>query len=135
MRPTARLIRTSANPEHGTFGSFELLKTPVCVTLEPYHRQNEKNISCIPAGDYVCKKVNSPKYGPTYEITDIEGRSHVLFHWGNFDTNTRGCVLLGEEFGKIGTDTAILSSKRAFREFMDLLHGFDEFTLTIVECF
>lgn len=135
MNPTARLTRITADPRHGTFGVFALLNTPICVTLEPYHRDNEIGISCINAGVYRCKRIISATYGETFSIEDVEGRTLLRFHWGNLDTNTKGCVLMGEEYGKIGSNTAILSSKRAFREFMSLLDGCDEFTLTIVDCY
>jgi|1_EtaG_2_1085319.scaffolds.fasta_scaffold43467_1 hypothetical protein len=135
MRPTARLTRITADPDQGTFGALQLLNTPICVTVEPYHRDNAKNISCIPAGVYLCKRVTSPKYGITFEVSGIQGRDKVLIHWGNIDSNTQGCIILGEEFGKLNGDVAVLSSKRAFREFMSLLDGCDEFMLTIVDCF
>ena len=132
-----RLTRLSSNPNEGTFGALVMGGSPVCLTLEPYWRENKRNISSIPSGQYICKRVESPTYGTTFEVTNIEGRDDVLFHWGNRDNNTRGCILLGEEFGFLYGDQAVLSSKRAFLEFMSLMDLFkiDEFTLTIVECY
>ena len=64
-------------------------------TLENPWLDNAPNISCIPVGSYVCKRVISPKYGETFEITGVDGRTHILFHEGNYPSNTMGCVLLG----------------------------------------
>lgn len=132
-----RLNRLSANPNEGTFGALIVGGSPVCLTLEPYHRGNAKNISSIPSGQYICKRVESPTYGNTFEVTDVEGRSHILFHWGNRDDNTEGCILLGEEFGFLYGDEAVLSSKRAFLEFMSYMdsNSITEFELTIKECY
>ena len=130
-----RITRISSNPDHGTFGAVTIDSRPFCLSLEPYSRDNEKSVSCIPRGQYLCKRVDSPKYGNVFEVTSIQNRSKVLIHWGNIDSNTEGCILLGEEFGAMGEDWAILSSKKAFNEFMKEFSGLDEFTLTINESY
>lgn len=131
----ARLVRIETDPEHGTFGTLLLDGIAFCVTLEPYSRDNEKSISCIPTGQYTCKRVNSPTYGNTFEITNIEGRSHVLFHPGNFDDNTKGCVLLGQYYGKLKGDRAVLNSGNTFKTFLKNLSDVNEFKLSIIEVF
>lgn len=130
-----RLTRIASNPREGTFGAITLDGRPICLTLEPYHRDNERNISSIPSGQYLIKRVDSPTYGNTFEITNIQGRSSVLFHWGNRDDNTQGCILLGEEFGELNGDWAVLSSKKGFNEFIKLMAYQDEAILTIVESY
>ena len=130
-----RIVRIASNYRHGTFGSLVFDGQPICNTLEPYQRDNEVSISNIPCGQYICKRVQSPTYGNTFEVTNIQGRSSVLFHWGNIDDNTRGCILLGEQFGLLNNNWAVLSSKVAFNEFINRLEGYDEFTLTIVESY
>ena len=129
----ARLTRIASHPEYGTFGALVIDGQPICNTLEPYHRDNEKNISSIPAGQYVCKPYSSERYPNTYEITNIEGRSKVLFHSGNWDDDTMGCILLGESFSTIGSDWVVSDSRGAMGEFMTSVHG--TFQLTIVECY
>lgn len=73
----------------------------------------------------------SPKYGETFEITDVDGRTHILFHWGNYPSNTEGCVLLGTS--RAADVPAVWSSKAAHAEFMEQLAGVEEFALTIYE--
>ena len=126
-------LKRIAQNDDGTFGVLiDGMVTPFALTLENRWRNNEKNISCIPEGWYICKRIISPRFGETFQITEVPGRSHILFHWGNLDDDTQGCVLLGEEFGVLGGETAILSSKRAFKEFMTRLDGLDKFALNVV---
>lgn len=125
------ITRIAGNPNEGTFGSLVLDGQPICNTLEPYSRDNKRRVSCINAGPYVVKKHKSPKYGSTYMITDIQGRDLVLFHWGNRDKNSEGCILLGEQFGELYGDWALLSSRKAFKEFMEKLDDCNEFNLII----
>ncbi len=130
-----RMSRFASHPEHGTYAPLSIDGQPMCVTLEPYNRDNESNISCIPAGPYICKRIKSPTYGWTFEITNVQGRTNVLFHWGNRDNNTEACILVGEEFGTLYGDWAILSSKKAFKEFMNVMKNETEFLLTITESY
>lgn len=99
-------------------------------TLENPWLANQPNISCIPAGDYVCRRVISPKYGETFEVTDVDGRTHILFHWGNYPSNTQGCILVGTSHAP--EVPAVWNSRAAHAEFMDKFNGVDEFELTVL---
>jgi hypothetical protein len=66
---------------------------------------------------------------------DVPGRSYILFHKGNTDDNTEGCILLGQYYGKLAGNRAILNSGNTFDEFMKILDGYDEFSLTIREIY
>ena len=103
----------------------------ICYTLENAWHNNEKNISCIPEGIYICKRHNSPKYGETFIITGVEDRTNILIHWGNTHINTKGCILTGSEVGYLDGERAVLSSKKAFNVLMGELKDIDEFILTI----
>ena len=67
----------------------------------------------------------------TFEILDVLERTHILFHKGNSEHNTQGCVLIAEEFGKLHGKAAVLASGRGFTEFMYILQDVDEFDLII----
>ena len=97
-------------------------------TLENPWLNNEPYVSCIPVGYYECKRVDSPRYGNTFEVTDVEGRTHILFHWGNWEKNTLGCILVGTDSN--WTDM-IMSSRKAFGEFIKYTQGVDQFVLEI----
>ena len=115
----------------GTFGVCKLDGRAFCVTLEPEDRDNAEGVSCIPEGDYVAKRVNSPHFGLTFEITGVSGRTHILFHAGNVEGDTRGCVLLGRNFGALDERRAVLSSGNTFKSFMLAMCNNDSFRVRI----
>jgi len=106
-------LKRIASDNDQTFGVLMVDDRPLCVTLELPWRNNERNISRIPEGDYICREVNSPKFGKTFEICDVPDRGHILFHKGNYAIDTRGCVLLGSEFNI----NMVEESGKAFKKF------------------
>ncbi len=127
------LIRLEES-ESGTFGVLRINKQVFCCTLEPADRENQVSVSSIPAQQYICRPVESPTHGGTFEVTNVPGRTHVLFHAGNVAANTEGCILLGEHFGKLKGERAILNSGWTFKEFLREV-GREPFHLTIYEHF
>jgi hypothetical protein len=127
---TLELIRVGSSGR-GTFGVLRRGQVPFVLTLERPWVDNKQNVSCIPAGIYTCKKVRSPKFGDTYEITGVPDRTHVLFHKGNTIEDTQGCILVGEEFSGTWEKPMLVSSQRGFGELMQLLSGAAEFELCI----
>ena len=73
-------------------------------TIEPAWNGNTRGISCIPEGEYFIRNHNSPRFGECIKVFDIDktnevrGRSDILIHAGNWITETRGCIILGERF-------------------------------------
>lgn len=93
-----KLIRVSTG-DAGTFGVLLKDGVPLCVTLELPWEDNQRNISCIPEGWYQIQKTDSPCFGETFEVRDVPGRSHIIFHVGNTVEDSRGCILLGQRYG------------------------------------
>lgn len=124
------LIRVGQS-DKGTFGVLRLGQVPFALTLEEPWRDNQTNISSIPAGSYLCLRTRSPKFGNTYEVMNVPGRSHILFHKGNTLDDTQGCILVGEEFSGTFDKPMLVSSQRGFSEFLALLDGQTEFELVI----
>ncbi len=122
--------RVSFIPD-GTFGVLLDEDIPFALTCEKEWLHNQPEISCIPIGTYYCKRVVSPKFGDTFEVANVSGRSAILFHSGNTEDDSLGCILVGEQFGELNGKTAVLSSKAEFAEFLKRLEGEDEFILTI----
>ncbi len=114
-----------------TMGALINEGIPFCLTLEPPWLFNKEKVSCIPNGVYRCKRITSPKYGETFEITGVPDRSHILFHWGNVVKDTEGCVIIGQSFGKLQDQPAVLESKKTFTEFNNLLKDVAEFILEV----
>jgi len=110
--------------------------------LELPWRDNKASVSHIPAGIYDCEIRHSNKFGLSYWLKCVEGRSWVLIHAGNFagdkskgyKTNSQGCLLMGKCFGSIGGQLAVLSSKVTLRKFMWLMNN-EPFELTIEDAY
>ena len=134
MDPQVQLtLQRVGSSDLGTFGVLKKGNVPFCLTLERPWKNNEVNISCIPAGTYVCKRVMSPTHGNTFEVTNVPGRTHVLFHKGNYLKNTLGCILVGEKFSGGIQHPFVEDSSGAFNEFLHLMYGQDEFLLHVKE--
>ena len=123
--------RVSYLPE-GSFGVIIQDGIPFALTGELPWLNNLPQKSCIPVGRYICKRVNSPKFGNTFEIIGVTGRSNILFHKGNVPKkDSKGCVLIGEQFEMIGFNVAVIASGKGYQEFMDRLKDVNGFELEI----
>ncbi len=127
--------------DHGTEG---LLLTAgfKCCTLELPWRENQRSISCIPAGEYEVRIRQSPKYGTIYHVKKVPDRSYILIHAGNwagdvskgFKTHVNGCILLGKKHGFLVNQRAVLTSRVYVRKFMNYMN-LKEFKLEVMEAF
>ena len=128
----AHIVRVAHDAQQGTFGVLVLREKAFCVTLERPWMDNQRDISCIPLGDYSCQHVQSQRFGDAFVVRDVPGRTHILFHIGNTVEDTSGCILLGQRFDD-GKGQMIHDSKKAFDAFMAALDGRETFKLTIQE--
>ena len=112
---------------------LRLGSVPFAVTVEQPWRENMQDISCIPAGRYRCVQVDSPKFGNTFEVTGVPGRTHVLFHRGNSIQDTHGCILVAEEFGGTFNAPMIASSDKGFKEFLYITSSMISFDLIVYD--
>ncbi len=67
----------------------------------------------------------------TFEVTGVAGHSGILFHAGNWQKDSDGCILVGDAVTMSKQGTMITNSKALFREFMALQNGVNEFLLTV----
>jgi hypothetical protein len=126
-------LRRVARGGEGTFGVLIEDAGPFALTCERPWLGNRPFVSSIPPGRYRCQRVTSPRFGETFELRGVPGRTNILFHVGNTAQDTEGCILPGRSFGALGGRAAVLSSALAFGDLMERLAGRDEFTLTIEE--
>ncbi len=126
-------LKRVAVHKEGAFGVLLMDSIPFCVTLEHTYDQAQKVVK-IPPGKYRCTRSRYHKGGyDTFEI-HVPGHSRILFHKGNIEDHSDGCVLLGEQFGVMNGRPAILQSGAAFSEFMAKTQGVDSFELQVVYC-
>jgi hypothetical protein len=113
-----------------------------CRTLELPWRNNEKQISCIPAGEYDVEIRLSNKYGRVYWVRHVPNRTYILIHSGNYagdkskgyKSHVMGCILLGKKSGFLGGQVAVLNSRITVREFVEHM-DYEPFKLRIEEAF
>lgn len=115
----------------GAFSELTLPDGQIIYTVERPWVNNQVGISCIPLGTYVCtpRFYNRGGYD-AFEVLDVPGRSHILFHIGNRPSDSMGCILPNNKLGCIKGDWAGLQSQLAFNEFMRQTEN-KKFKLTI----
>lgn len=122
-----RLARTDRHQTR-TVGQLFVNDKWECYTLEdavrddpnPVTPENEAKVpgrTAIPLGQYQVVAALSPKFGPnTLTLLNVPGFTYIRIHAGNRDTDTEGCLLVGQTLedwdGEPGPD-AIGRSKAA----------------------
>ena len=105
-------------------------------TLELPWLQNQRNISCIPEGRYIIDTYSSERYPEAFKVRtpgarEVTDRSAILIHTGNYNKDTKGCILPGLYLSDINADGLfdVTESGKA----LDLLKSFagEEFLLDI----
>lgn len=114
-----------------TIGKFYFNDEFICNTIERKWLNNKVNVSCIPSGIYKCSITNSPKFGTTYQVNDVNGRTHILFHKANRASELQGCIAPVTSFGIINNEWAGLNSKSAYNRLMIAAKG-EDFDLEII---
>lgn len=125
--PNFKLIRVAVGPG-GAFGVLLHNGIPFAVTLERVFEEKGQASPIIPPGTYTCRRTTFLRGGyPTYEIGGILGHSRLLFHVGNRETDSEGCVLVADSF----QEGWVSGSRVGFAKFMDRAAGRAEFALEI----
>lgn len=126
---TSRLqLKTVAVREDGCYSVLLWDGRPFAVSVE---RTFEELRTVLKNGVYRCVRDRYHKGGyETFEII-VEGHNRVLFHRGNKETDSLGCVIVAESFGELAGLTAVIDSMKGFTEFMDLTRGFSEFEMEV----
>ena len=114
---------------------------PFCLTIELPWKDNRHNESCIPKGEYQCKRIFWEKHQEeVFQVMNVPNREGILIHKANFTTDILGCIGIGERFDEIINPkegkvvTAITATGEAFNEFMKIrLANEQEFKLVLQE--
>ena len=111
------LIIRNTFSEVSTIGNLYLNGEWLCDTLENPWLNNQRNISCIPEGQYKVR-LRTARESATKDylhllVQDVPDRSLVLFHVGNKSSDTRGCILVG-----IGSEQDLVKNSRLAMELL-----------------
>jgi hypothetical protein len=93
------LIIRDTFTEESTVGELFLNGERMCDTLENPWKDNQRNISCIPEGEYKVR-IRLARESATRDylhllVQDVPSRDWILFHRGNSAKDTSGCILVG----------------------------------------
>jgi hypothetical protein len=134
------LSRIGAN-DHGVFSVLEDEdgQTLSCCLEHAFAAGSDGFIPKVPRGTYTCvrgvHKLSDLIPFTTFEITGVPNFmgspvTGILFHVGNYNGDSEGCVLVGHAFqgNPMGS---LLNSREAFGQLMSKLDGLDEFQLTV----
>ena len=130
------IVRLTSQPgdDQGTPGILQVGPW-WCHTLELPWRDNQPNVSCIPAGEYPIEQVTASRSicgrRVLYLVQNVPGRSGILLHAGTwagnkdqgFKADSLGCPLMGYRTGRLQSQRAILSSRVAVGDFMQVMGG------------
>ena len=135
MEPDLQLVRS----EKGDEGIFsELIKGSgwwwLCSVEHAYQQPDGSWQPKVPPGTYTCVLGDHVVAGQpirTYEITGVPGHSGILFHKGNWQENSEGCVCLGRSIDALDGRKAVLDSRGAFSDFLTWADNRPSFTLEV----
>jgi hypothetical protein len=128
MKKSILIDRYSYEKEQ-TIGKFYLLDEETQSVLKMWHsmelpwKDNQQNISCIPAGYYKGILHISPTFGKCLWLQDVPNRSEILIHAANFYYDLLGCIGIGKDLSHIDGDKYIdvTSSRDSLTELLELL--------------
>jgi hypothetical protein len=108
-----RIVRLEETDE-GALGVLLVRGEIFCMTLQPDSRDRERYQ--IPAGVYPLRRFHGARWRNTLEIV-VSGHTALLFHAGNWEEDSTGCVLVGSEAGKLRGQRAVTNSGTTFERF------------------
>lgn len=75
-----------------------------CFSLELPNRGNLSDVSCIPEGSYEYFFRQSPANGEVLQLRDTEPRKYIQIHAGNYTSQIKGCILVGNAIKWLNSD-------------------------------
>jgi len=108
-----------------------------CWTLELPWENNRNRESCIPPEPgseavYEWQRHTSPRFGTCVWVRDVPGRSEIIFHAGNFVSDTAGCILVGDTPDDLDADglVDVTDSQETMGELMNRVGDSGELSIT-----
>ena len=124
VRGVNLLIIRNTFSEVSTIGNLYLNGEWLCDTLENPYLNNQRNISCIPAGEYRVR-LRTARESETRDylhllVQDVPDRDWILFHRGNTTKDTRGCVLVGQSRKQDRVNNSRMAMDLVIKEILNL---------------
>ena len=118
------LIIRDTFTEKSTIGRLFINGESFCDTLENPYINNERNISCIPEGQYKVR-LRLARESATRDylhllVQDVPNRSYILVHIGNKPSHTKGCILVGNGRQQDIVENSRLAMELVIKEILNL---------------
>ena len=82
----------------------------LCFSIERPDLENQKGISCIPAGFYNCVRDKTGRH-QYYKIESVPDRDFIEIHTANRPDQLNGCIAFGDSGGIMEGNIAVRNSK------------------------
>lgn len=88
-------------------------------------------------GEYTCERGDHRLHGmekpfTTFEVKSVPNCFGILFHWGNFNKDSEGCVLVGGYIERAEDGSQMVTeSRKAFDRFMNEMSRANTFELIV----
>tara|TARA_R100001530_G_scaffold2516_1_gene4098 strand:+ start:383 stop:865 length:483 start_codon:yes stop_codon:yes gene_type:complete len=127
------LIIRDTFSEESTIGELFVNGERFGDTLELPWKNNVRNISCIPDGEYDVR-MRYPRESATRDylhllVQEVPNRDYILFHRGNSANDTSGCILVGQGSQQDFVHNSTLAMDLLMKEIINL--GGEKINLTI----
>lgn len=118
------LIIRDTFTEKSTIGKLFINGESFCDTLENPWLDNQRNISCIPKGQYKVR-LRLARESATRDylhllVKDVPNRDWILFHRGNTAKDTSGCILVGNGREQDAVENSRLAMDLVIKEILNL---------------
>lgn len=140
------MIRDTNSQEHGVFSTLLTASGQRFQTVEQQWNDNKPFESCVPAGIYTIRKVNSPTFGWTFALEghdygvavtkkEVNKHDHLtryacLFHSANVASELKGCVAPGTKRWYYKEKWAVKHSQIALEQ---ILEEFEDGDTLVIE--
>ncbi len=122
---------TLKRQEYSKDGIFGQLTDGHGVTLSFTIEHSYDGKPKLPAGTYICVRgihsLSDGKPFETFEVKDVPGHTGILFHCGNTQADSSGCILVGSR--RVGS--MVTQSRVAFDNFMGIQARSNSFILVV----
>jgi hypothetical protein len=105
------------------------------LSIERGDRNNQKNVSNVPAGTYPLILEYSPRFDQNlYELKDVPNRRECKVHASNFWKQLNGCIAPGVKLKDMNSDGYydVTDSRKALEAFHMALKGVEKTTIEII---
>jgi hypothetical protein len=114
------LVLHRAYFKEGTNGTLFNSDRFLCYTIELPWKDNKRNVSCIPEGQYEIEPRFSKRFKHHLILKDVKGRSFILFHPANDALkDLEGCIAPVTYLSGIGKG---VYSKNALQKLLSLVY-------------